>query len=358
MQSTQANPLTAVNYDEVEQQFITLLEIEDLDKQVAVDPDMVRDFEEAIAAAISAAYQWGDDAAHLFLQRVLYRINRLKFFWYDDLQRYTNEKSVYLQRVLQRVEAVWQEWELAQTQIDVAALQTENVKQGLIDRAAVDVDPPISANGKFFRDQMTEAGYRQLVAIASLDGLVEASDVSRILGGVANDVHSVLTRLLLEEYGGGNLKRKHSSYFATMLGELDMNLEPEAYFDLVPWELLASLNHAFLLSDRKRYFLRYIGGLLYFETSVPAAFSNYQAAGMRLGLSSDATAYWNLHIKVDELHGRWMLNDVALPLVDRYPDRAWELLFGYDQKRLISSRASASVARSVREVDLPATSNV
>jgi len=165
MKRTQANPPTAVNYDRVEQQFIRMLEIEDLDHKVSVDPDMVRDFEEAISSAISAAYQSGDDAAHLFLQRVLYRINRLKFFWYDDLQRYTNERSVYLQNILGRIEAVWEEWELAQ--IDLAALQAENVQQGLIDRVAADVEPPISADGKFFREQMTEAGYRQLVAIAS-----------------------------------------------------------------------------------------------------------------------------------------------------------------------------------------------
>ncbi len=30
-------------------------------------------------------------------------------------------------------------------------------------------------------------------------------------------------------------------------------------------------------------------------------------------------SYWSLHIKVDELHGRWMLDDVALPLVSQYP---------------------------------------
>ncbi|WP_088240547.1 iron-containing redox enzyme family protein [Calothrix rhizosoleniae] len=355
MKRTQANPLTTVNYDQVEQQFIRILEIEELDKKVAVDPDMVRDFEEAISSAILAAYQYGDDAAHFFLQRVLYRINRLKFFWYDDLQHYTNEHSLYLQKILQRIEAVWEEWELAQ--IDVVALQAEYVRQGLITRTAADVAPPISADGKFFREQMTEAGYRQLVAIASVDGLVEASQMSRTLGGVANEVHSVLTQLLLEEYGGGRLARKHSSYFATMLAELDMNLKPEAYLDLVPWESLASINYGFIVSERKRYFLRYIGGLLYSETSVPAGFSNYQAAGVRLRLSPDAMAYWNLHIKVDELHGRWMLNNVALPLVDQYPANAWELLLGYDQQRLISSRASASVARSVGEAELGTKSN-
>jgi hypothetical protein len=136
-----------------------------------------------------------------------------------------------------------------------------------------------------------------------------------------------------------------------MLEELGMQTEPEAYFDLVPWELLAIINHSFLLTERKRYFLRYIGGLLYGELSVPAGFRPYRAAGERLGLSAAAMSYWDLHIKVDELHGRWMLDDVALPLVEQYPTDAWELVFGYDQQRLLSDRAGAAVARSAREAD-------
>ncbi|MEW6493258.1 MAG: iron-containing redox enzyme family protein [Cyanobacteriota bacterium] len=338
-------------YAHVEQQFIQLLETEDLDEKLAAQLVSASEFEQAVTTAIEAAYTKasGDEAAHRFLQRVLYRINRLKLFWYDDLRHYTNERSFYLKTVHNQIEDAWQQWELAQ--LDVAAYQGIDVKQALCDRFAVDVDPPVSADGLFYRDQVTDAGYRRLVAIASLDGLVEASQLSRTLGGVSNEVHSVLTRLLIEEYGGGRLGRKHSSHFTTMLEELGMQTEPEAYFDLVPWQLLAIINHSFLLTERKRYFLRYIGGLLYGELSIPAAFRNYQAAGERLGLSASAMSYWSLHIKVDELHGRWMLDDVALPLVEQYPTDNWELVFGYDQQRLLSDRAGAAVAQAVREAD-------
>jgi hypothetical protein len=43
----------------------------------------------------------------------------------------------------------------------------------------------------------------------------------------------------------------------------------------------------------------------------------YLAAAQRLGLSDDAAGYWELHIREDERHGRQMVEDVALPLVDR-----------------------------------------
>jgi hypothetical protein len=125
--------------------------------------------------------------------------------------------------------------------------------------------------------------------------------------------------------------------------------------------VLAAINHSFLLSERKRFYLRYVGGLLYTEISVPAAFDNYRAAAERLKLSEAARSYWELHIREDKRHGQWMLHDVALPLAARYPAEAWELLLGYDQQKSISDRAGAAVAAAVqaaeRESELGDASN-
>ncbi|MEG4963167.1 MULTISPECIES: iron-containing redox enzyme family protein [unclassified Microcoleus] len=340
------------NYEAADRQFVNLLEVEDLDKTVATKPLLVSDFESAIAYAIQAAYQQepGDEAAHRFLQRVLYRINRLNLFWYDDLRRYNNERSHYLRSVRDRIEEPWQQWEIAQ--IDVAGLQKlPDVKQALRDRAAADVDPPLTQTDRYLREQMTAAEYRHLLAIGSIDGLVEASHLSRILGGVGNEIQSTLTRVLIEEYGGGRLPRKHSTFFAQMLAEFDMSTEPEAYFDLVPWQVLASINHNFLLTDRKRHFLRYNGGLTYFEVAGPVTYRNYVTGVQRLGLSEAAMSYWELHIREDERHGRWMVDEVAIPLVDRYPQDAWELVLGYDQAKLMGDRAGAAVVRSIQAAE-------
>lgn len=344
--------LIAQDYAEVEQEFVSLLITEDLDEIVAVQPSVVDDVERAIARAIEAAYQQqsADRAAHYFLMRILYRINRLKLFWYDDLRYYANERSNYVRSVRDRIENAWQAWEL--TPIDVTALQQiSDVKQALRDRAQVDVNPPLSESDRYFREEMTEAGYRHLLAIASFDGLVEASRLSRILGGAANEVQATLTKVLLEEYGNGRLPRKHSTYFAQMLAEFGMNTQPEAYFDWVPAEVLAGINHNFLLTECKRYFLRYNGGLTYFEVAGPVAYRNYLAAAQRLGLSEAAMGYWELHIREDERHGHWMLEDVALPLADKYPQDAWQLLLGYDQEKLMGERATAAVVQSIQKME-------
>ncbi len=349
--STQTQEKTVTKYDRAEQQFIELLATEDLDNILDVEAAKVNEFERILSIAIRAAYQndCGDRLAHRFLQRILYRINRLKLFWYDDLQHYNNERSLYLCSCRNQIETAWQDWELAQ--IDVTELQQLNVKQALIERSSNDLDPPLSEDSKYIREEMTEAGYRHLLAISSFDGLVEGSRLARILGGAANEVQCTLVRVLLEEYGNGRLSRKHSTFFAQMLTEFGMNTQPEGYFDLVPWEVLACANHNFLLTERKRYFLRYNGGLTYFEVAGPGAYRNYLAAAQRLGLSAAAMGYWELHIKEDERHGQWMLEDVALPLAEKYPDDAWELVLGYDQEKLMGDRAAKSVVQSIRQAE-------
>jgi hypothetical protein len=346
------------HYGEAEQQFIHLLATENLDHQVNAQPELVSRFEAALTVALKLAYadaseqpdspeQTDVDAAHLFLQRILYRINRLNLFWYDDLQHYKNERSIYLQWVRDRIESVWQAWELAQ--IDVAHLQQLDIKQALSERGEVDLNPPITETKRYLREEMNAEGYRHLLAIASLDGLVEASRMSRILGGASNEVQATLIRVLLEEYGNGRLNRKHSTFFAQMMAELGLNTAPEAYFDLVPWEVLACINHNFLLTECKRHFLRYNGGLTYFEIAGPSIYTDYMLAAERLKLSDTAMGYWELHIREDERHGQWMLEQVALPLVDQYPKDAWEILLGYDQEKWLGDRAGAAVVRAIKQ---------
>jgi hypothetical protein len=308
----------------------------------------VRYFETALSLALKEAYQQpqGSEAAHLFVQRVLYRINRLNLFWYDDLSHYANERSPYLHQIRDQIEQVWQAWELQH--FDVDALKSLDAKQALSERGAADLNPPLSPESRYIQEEMSHEGYRYLLAIASFDGLVEASRLSRILGGAANEVQATLTKVLLEEYGNGRLNRKHSTFFAQMMSELSLSTHPEAYFDLVPWQVLASINHNFLLTECKRHFLRYNGGLAYFEVVGPSIYRTYLAAAQRLDLSEGAMGYWDLHIREDERHGRWMIDNVVLPLVDMYPKQAWQVVLGYDQEKFMGDRAGIAVVDAIR----------
>ncbi len=346
---TLENQLKHNPYYTAEDAFIKLIEVEDLDRNLQAHSSTVSLFESALTSALEDAYQTsqGSEVAHRFVQRVLYRINRLNLFWYDDLRHYTNERSLYLHQIRDRIETTWQDWELSK--LAVNQYQSLDAKQALLDRFGADLEPPLSIDAHYMREQMTFEGYRYLLAITSFDGLIEASRLSRILGGAANEVQATLTKVLLEEYGNGRLSRKHSTFFAQMLTELGLSTQPEAYFELVPWEVLASINHNFLLTECKRHFLRYNGGLAFFEVAGPSAYRTYLVAAKRLQLSDGAMGYWDLHIKEDERHGRWMIENVTLPLVEMYPDQAWQILLGYDQEKLMGDRASAAAVQVIRQ---------
>ncbi len=337
------------DYQTAEQKFIELLNIDNLDEEIKLNPQITNDFDAYIDRAILQAYKENNDFAHLFLQRTLYHINRLNLFWYDDLTKYKNERSLYLQSVRNKIENRWQAWELKN--FDIASLQNSDIKEELIKRGETDLHPPITANKAYLRDKMSADGYRYLLAVASLDGLVEASRMSRILGGASNEVQATLIRVLLEEYGNGRLHKKHSTFFAQMMAELGLNTQPEYYFNLAPWQLLASINHNFLLTECKQHFLRYNGGLTYFEIVGPSIYEDYKAAAQRLHLSDTAMGYWTLHIKEDERHGQWMLQDVALPLADKYPASAWEILLGYDQEKWMGDRAGDAVISLIKQFE-------
>jgi hypothetical protein len=147
-----------------EQQFNQLLGLENLDEQVKIQPDLIRNFEEFLSLALIDAFTENSRAelANRFLQRLLYRINRLNLFWYDALESYTNERSTYLAGVRDRIESAWQAWEL--TQLDIEKIRCLNVKQALQERADVDLNPPLTAAKRYLQEDLNLEGYRLLLA--------------------------------------------------------------------------------------------------------------------------------------------------------------------------------------------------
>ena len=267
-----------LEYEKAESEFIDLINCDDLDVKVLTNPYVVENFNDKIQIALKQSLGDGDESAHLFVQRCLYKINRFKLFWDDDLKNYSNENSCFLSNLRFDIENKWSAWEEKQIIID----RPNDVGQALCERVKEDLNPELSEDGCYIRDYVSDDGYRRLLAIASLDGLVEASQLSRVLGGASSEVQLMLMRILWEEYGSGKLERKHSIFFAKMLDQMGLDSKPEAYFDLVPWEVLSNINHSFMLSEQKQKFLRYVGGLLYIEVSVPGSFINNKLAGERL----------------------------------------------------------------------------
>lgn len=338
---------------EAERAFSSLVRMPDLDAQVARDPALMGPLQDWLDESLDRVWRAGsdtDDAAlvsdRLASQRILYGINRLRLYWFDDPAHYVNEHSRVLHALGRRIENAWQAW--LEARLPASALETsapDTLVRQWFERDRVPVD---NADARWFATEADLAAYRRLLEIASLNGLVEASQMARVLGGASDPVQSTLTRIFLEEYGGGRLHRKHSTFFAAMLEEQGLSTQAEAYLDRVPWQVLAVINQAFFLTESRSHYLRFCGAFTYTEVSTPASFARYVAAAQRLGLASGRTDYWTLHVKEDARHGQWMIDEIALPLIDRFPAQAPALLQGYARQRLIEGDAARATAEACR----------
>lgn len=333
--------------------FQTLVHLSDLDSRAEKEPELLAPIHDWLDDTLDSTWRVGSEAdeprlagQRLVGHRLLYGINRLSLYWFDDPANYVNEHSRVLHAVARRIEAAWQKW------LD-ARLPDEELSTSLPAKLVRrwferDRKPVDSEDGRWFANEADLPAYRRLLEIASLNGLVEASQLARVLGGASDPVQATLTRIFLEEYGGGRLHRKHSTFFASMLEEQGLSTQPEAYLEQVPWEVLAVINQAFYLSENRRHYVRFCGAFAYTETSTPASFARYVAAAKRLGFGDGRTDYWTLHVKEDQRHGQWMLDEIALPLIERFPEQAHELLRGYALQRLIESDAAQATARACR----------
>jgi hypothetical protein len=325
----------------------------ELDRLAERHPHWTRGFSALLSSRSERAWSSGADdddpeveRARLETQRALYELNRLRLYWGDDPNAYVNERSPLLAGWQERLEQPWQRW-LAR-QLPEEALAFDDAEARLRAWAERDTRAVESADSRFVAEEMNRAGYRRLLEIFSLNALVEASQLSRALGGAASSVQSTLFRILMEEYGAGRLDKKHSSFFARMLEAEGMSTKPEAYLEGVPWQVLSAVNHAFYLAENKRYYLRFCGAFAYTELSTVVSFEPYARAAERLGRSNGRDDYWALHVREDERHGAWMLEHVALPLLKQFPAQQRELLFGYAQQRFVESLAGRAVVRACR----------
>ncbi|HEY8515453.1 MAG TPA: iron-containing redox enzyme family protein [Candidatus Binatia bacterium] len=330
-----------------------LISTPDLDVRARRDSCIAGALQSDLAHESERAWSVPDDVAddrteraRACVQRALYELNRLELYWFDDPGRYVNENSVTLARLHEALETPWQRWLLQRVPSDAVA--DDDPPEAIRTRAERDATPSDTADQRFFAEEIDLGGYRRLLEIASVNGLVEASQLSRALGGAPSPVQSTLTRIFLEEYGNGLPKKKHSTFFARMLEDQGMDATPEAYLDSVPWQVLGAINHAFTLAERKQLYLRFCGAFTFTEVSTPASFQGYARAAARLGLSDGHDDYWALHIREDRRHGAWMVEQVVQPLCERFPERRHELLLGYEQQRLVEGLAGAATARECR----------
>jgi len=166
----------------------------------------------------------------------------------------------------------------------------------LIERDRQD-DPDSS---KIVANNMTFDQFKILVQEFAMDGLTEAQIFWSIMPRLSLDAQMPMLRMMIDEFGSGNISRSHTNLYKKLLDEMEMPKNLDYYIDVNGEDSFAFVNMYYwmiLRADDPSYF---IGALTYFESMIPFFFDCYIKLCERLKINNHE--YYSEHIHIDEYH--------------------------------------------------------
>jgi Iron-containing redox enzyme len=163
---------------------------------------------------------------------------------------------------------------------------------------------PESPAERYVADECTSAGLRVLVAEFAVDALTEAQSFLPIVQRLPIEARMPVLRVLVDEFGSGNLRRAHSRLYMDLLEELGLSTELEDHAPTTAAEPLAFVNLFYWLAARADTSAWFLGALAHLEASIVDGFACYVAGCERLGVVHDD--YYREHVHIDGFHRREM----------------------------------------------------
>ncbi|MEU3751568.1 iron-containing redox enzyme family protein [Streptomyces olivoreticuli] len=176
--------------------------------------------------------------------------------------------------------------------------------------------------GHYLAEKATLGQMASVVAEFAPDGLTEAQNFFPAIPRLPIRAQMAVMRVLIDEFGCGNLQQAHSQLYRELLAELGLPLELDAYLDRTSDETYAFLDVFYWLTQRAPHMEYFLGALAYLEASIPSAFTVQARACERLGIAHGR--YYTEHLHIDTFHRKEM--QVAI--------REYEAAHGLDPTRL------------------------
>ncbi|KVE31495.1 hypothetical protein WI93_03845 [Burkholderia vietnamiensis] len=173
------------------------------------------------------------------------------------------------------------------------------LKAALANQIAAEQRTP-QAEADYVAGQMSLDEFRILVQEFAIDGLTEAQVFYYVLPRLPLEAQMPLLRIMIDEFGSGNLKRAHTTLYVNLLRELGMPTALTFYLDQAGASSFEFVNLFFWLALRADDASYFAGALTYLETAIPAFFECYARACRRLKV--DAHAYYTEHQHIDTFH--------------------------------------------------------
>ncbi|MFB7513651.1 dihydrodipicolinate synthase family protein [Streptomyces sp. NPDC056144] len=154
--------------------------------------------------------------------------------------------------------------------------------------------------GAYLADEASREEFALVVREFALDGLTEAQNFFPAVPRLPIKAQMAVMRVLIDEFGCGNLQQAHSQLYRLLLAELELPHEPEEFLDTTGDETFAFLNVFYWLTQRAPHVEYFLGGLAYLEASIPDAFVPQARACERLGIRNGR--YYTEHLHIDTFH--------------------------------------------------------
>lgn len=190
-----------------------------------------------------------------------------------------------------------------------------------------------------------------LVQLA-LDGLTEASAMSRNLGGAYGPEQSALFKVFIDEFGYGVHDTKHTTIFTNMLRSRGMATHVHAYWNFYLPGPMAINNHYYLLSRDHANFFRYAGAVAYAEAVFAPAFVKMIKVFRDIFGADVDLHYCDEHAHIDEHHGRITREEILLSLAERHGTHVVpELMRGIAEARMLGDWFEQDTAAQIAWAD-------
>lgn len=215
----------------------------------------------------------------------------------------------------------------------------ERIGAQLFELEAGDDGPPIS---RFLDRESSLDQFKEFVIHRSAYQLKEADPHSWGIPRLTGAPKAALLEVQFDEYGSGRPERMHSRLFAKTMRALDLDAGEDSYLDQLPGITLATVNLMSHLGLHRSNRGALVGHLAMFEMTSSKPNRAYGNGLRRLGLSDEATDFYDEHVEADAVHENIAAYDMAGGLAKAEPELAGDILFGaaalLEVERLFAAR--------------------
>jgi hypothetical protein len=215
---------------------------------------------------------------------------------------FRHNRSIPTADTVARIEAIEQSWIvplMSRIEADTRALSERTDWVRALEDLLAQEQTGAEA-GEYLVEQVDRGNFTAMVAEFAIDGLTEAQNFFPAVARLPIRAQMPVMRVLIDEFGCGNIRQAHSQLYRNLLAELGLPVDLDSYLGQTSDETYAFLNTFYWLGQRAPHVEYFLGALAYLEASIPTAFSYYVRACQRLGIVN--SNYYSEHVHIDSFH--------------------------------------------------------